>query len=141
MSGNHLVILKKHYIDKAICGLKTIESRLSKTRREYWRKVRTGDKLFLKESSGPIRAVAKVRKVEYFEGLCASKIDGLKRKYNQQIIGDDEYWQSKSDSRYCVLVWLNGVREIKPVRIRKKDWRAWVVLSKKEDFGLFNSKF
>jgi len=34
------------------------------------------------------------------------------------------------------LVWLKDVRTIEPVRIHKKDWRAWVVLTEKENFGL-----
>jgi hypothetical protein len=63
----------------------------------------------------------------------------LKDKYNKQILGADEYWQNKSDCRYGVLVWLGEVKRIKPVRIEKRDWRAWVVLSNKENFGLLRS--
>jgi len=37
------------------------------------------------------------------------------------------------------LVWLEGVKSIKPVRINKKDRRAWVVLTEKENFGLLKS--
>ena len=54
-------------------------------------------------------------------------------------MGADDYWQNKSDCRYGVLVWLGEVKRIKPVRIEKRDWRAWVVLSEKENFGLVRS--
>jgi hypothetical protein len=37
------------------------------------------------------------------------------------------------------LVWLEDVKSIKPVRINKKDWRAWVVLTEKEEFGLLKT--
>jgi ASC-1-like (ASCH) protein len=140
MRNNHLVILKKPYIEAIIEGRKTIESRLIKTRRPYWGKILYGDKLFLKQSSGPVCAAAKVMKVRYYENLTAAKIQELKNKYNKQILGDDDYWQSKSDCRYAVLVWLGKVKVIKPVLIKKLDWRAWVVLSDNENFGLLGKK-
>ncbi|MHC4790893.1 MAG: hypothetical protein ACYS8Y_05585 [Planctomycetota bacterium] len=34
------------------------------------------------------------------------------------------------------LAWLKDIREIEPLRIGKKDWRAWVVLTEKESFRL-----
>jgi hypothetical protein len=39
-------------------------------------------------------------------------------------------------SRFGFLAWLTDVKPIEPVRIHKKDWRAWVVLTEKENFGL-----
>ena len=40
------------------------------------------------------------------------------------------------DCRFGFLVWLEDVEPIEPVRIHKKDWRAWVVLTEEKDFGL-----
>ena len=60
----------------------------------------------------------------------------IKQKYNHRILGNNEYWQSKNDCRFGFLVWLGDVKPIEPVRINKKDWRAWVVLTEKKDFGL-----
>lgn len=139
MGNTHLVILKKEYIDAIISGEKTIESRLTLSRRAYWRKILYGDTLFIKQSSGPVRATAKVLKVRYYEGLTPGKIEQLKEQYNRYVLGADEYWQSKIDSKYCVMVWLGEVEEIEPVWINKKDWRAWVVLSEKQDFGLLKT--
>jgi ASC-1-like (ASCH) protein len=139
MRNNHLVILKTEYIEAILEGRKTIESRFTKTRREFFGRVSPGDKLFLKVSSGPVCATAKVIKVKWYEDLTAKQIKQLKGKYNKQILGADDYWQSKSACRYGVLVWLGEVKRIKPVRIDKRDWRAWVVLSEKENFGLVRS--
>jgi ASC-1-like (ASCH) protein len=136
MAKCHLVILKKPYLDAILGGQKRIESRFTKTRPAYFGLVSGGDRLFFKQSSGPVCAVATVEAVEDFEELTPKRIAALKRRYNGDIGGSSEYWRSKADCRFGMLVWLTGVERIEPVRICKKDWRAWVVLSEKEDFGL-----
>ena len=130
------MILRRAYLDKILAGRKKIESRFTRSRRAPFGKIGAGDRLFLKVSSGPVCARATVKRFLEFENLSSSKIRQLKRKYNGLILGGDEYWAEKCDSRYGVLVWLDGVERIEPVRIEKKDWRAWVVLGEGEDFGL-----
>jgi hypothetical protein len=136
MANYHLVILKKAYLDMILEGRKRIELRLYKSRHPAFGRVFAGDKLFLKVSSGPVCATATVEKVKTFENLTPGRIRDLKQQYNHEIIGGHEHWQSKMDCKYCLLVWLKDVKTIEPVRIRKKDWRAWVVLTEKKDFGL-----
>jgi ASC-1-like (ASCH) protein len=137
MANSHLVILKKPYLQAILTGRKKIESRFTKTKRLGFGKVSVGDKLFLKESSGLVCATVIVEKVEKFEFLTPEKILELKRRYNYSICGSDKYWQSKLDCRFGFLVWLKDVTPIEPVRICKKDWRAWITLTEKENFGLF----
>jgi ASC-1-like (ASCH) protein len=139
MASYHLVILKKYYLDMILEGRKRIESRLYETKHPAFGRVFAGDKLFLKISSGPVCATAIVEKVKTFENLTPERILDLKRRFNHDIGGGDEHWQSKMDSKYCLLVWLKDVKTIEPVRIQKKDWRAWVVLTEKEDFGLLKN--
>jgi ASC-1-like (ASCH) protein len=139
--ANHLVILKKPYLDAILAGRKKIESRFSKTRPNAFGRVQAGDKLFFKQSSGPVCATAKVKSVRTFENLTPGRIIEIKQQYNGDILGSDEYWRSRSDSRSGFLAWLGEVKLIKPVRINKKDWRAWVVLTEKEDFGLLKPDF
>ena len=136
MANSHLVILNKFYLDAILAGRKTLESRFMKNKRSVLGQVQPGDKLFLKLSSGPVCAVASVRAVWCFEDLTPQKIAQLRRRYNKLILGSDRYWRDKADCKYGLLVRLDGVRAIKPVRINKKDWRAWVVLTEQEDFGL-----
>ncbi len=136
MTNYHLVILKKPYLDAILASQKSIESRFTKTKHYCFGRVLVGDKLFLKESSGPVCATARVKAVRNFENLTPKQIIEIKQQHNHRIIGSDEYWQSKSDCRFGFLVWLKDVKSIKPVRINKKDWRAWVVLTEKENFGL-----
>jgi len=139
MSNYHLVILKKPYLDAILDGRKPVESRFSMTRRYAFGRVLTGDILFLKISSGPVCGMATVEAVKNFENLTPKKIGEIKEQYNGYIQGPDEYWRSKADCKFGFLVWLKDVRVIEPVRIRKKDWRAWVVLTEKEDFGLLKN--
>ena len=136
MGKNHLVILKKPYLDAILAGRKRIESRFSRTKRSPFGQVDVGDKLFLKVSSGPICATATVAAVRNFESLTPEQITKLKEQYNHYIRGSDEYWRSKADCKFGFVLWLKDVRAIEPVRIGKKDWRAWVVLTEKENFGL-----
>ena len=132
----HLVILKKPYLDLIVSGRKTIELLLSKGRQSAFGRVHPGDRLFLKVSSGPVCAVATVADVRYYEGLTPPQIVQIKRQYNDQIMGGDAIWESVMNRRYGFLTWLRDVQTIDPIRIDKKDWRAWAVLSPGKDFGL-----
>lgn len=132
----HLVLLKKPYLDAILAGRKQVESRFTRTRRHFFAGVRPGDVLFLKQSSGPVCARARVAAVKSFEGLTPAKIAEIRRRYNGEIVGSNEYWQSREGCKFGLLVWLEGAEPIEPVRIDKKDWRAWVTLSQKQDFGL-----
>lgn len=132
----HLAILKKPYLNAILEGSKTIESRLTKTKRQPFDQIDIGDMIYLKQSSGPICATAKVASVKIYENLNSSEIAEIKKLYNKQICGSDGYWQSKSDSRYALLVWLKDVKRVSPVNITKKDQRAWIVLSKHLNYGL-----
>ena len=138
MANSHLVILKKPYLQMIVEGRKRIELRLHKTRRPAFGKVGAGDKLFLKISSGPVCATATAEKVENFQDLTPEKILEIKQKYNHDIGGSDEHWQDRMDCKFCFLVWLKDIRTIEPIRIHKKDWRAWVVLKPGKDFGLLD---
>ena len=132
----HLVILKKPYIDAILAGRKTVESRFYQTRQKWLLQVSAGDKLFLKASSGPVLATATVSAIKVFNNLTPGKITELKTKYNHQILGDEQYWQEKLNARFGILCRLKDVQAITPRNIRKVDWRAWVVLTKTEHFGL-----
>lgn len=136
MANCHLVILKKPYLDAILAGRKKIESRITYTKRYFFGQVSPGDKLFLKLSSGPVCATAIVAEVKNFENLTPKQIAEIKKQYNPYIGGDENYWQNKASCSFGFLVWLKEVKPIEPVRIEKKDWRAWVVLTEKEDFGL-----
>jgi ASC-1-like (ASCH) protein len=136
MVNSHLVILKKPYLNAILEGRKRIESRFYKAKGHGFGCVFAGDKLFLKISSGPVCATATVEAVKYFQNLTPEKILELKNQYNCDIDGDDDVWREKMDCTCGFLVWLKDVKTIEPVLINKKDWRAWVVLTDKKNFGM-----
>jgi ASC-1-like (ASCH) protein len=138
--NHHLAILKKPYLDAILAGHKTIESRLYQTKQKWLSQISKGDKIFLKVSSGPVIATVIVDKVKYYENLTAGQILEMQKQYNQQILGDEQYWREKINSKCGVLVWLKDVQPIPHRFIKKFDWRAWVVLTPKENFGLLVSK-
>ena len=140
MKNYHLVILKKPYLDAILAGQKTIESRFTRVRHSFISQVRQGDTLFLKASSGPVYGQADVAAVKYFENLTPAKMAEIERQYNKHILGGREYWQSKAESKFGFLAWLVDVRPVRPVIIAKKDWRSWVVLTEKENFGLLKNR-
>ena len=141
MVNTHLAILKKPYLDAILAGRKTIESRFRKNSGSPIGQVHRGDILFFKISSGPVCAKAVVSQVEIFQNLTPEKVAQIKREYNQYILGDDEYWRDIADRRVGFLAWLEKVEAIPPVRINKKDWRAWVVLSSRNNYGLFDNRY
>jgi hypothetical protein len=134
----HLVILKKPYLDLILSGAKTIELRLTRARRPACGAVSPQDRLLLKASGGPVCGRATVADVIYYRNLTPEAIAGMRRSYGDRIGGDDAIWESMMDRRSGFLVWLAGVRRIEPIRIDKKDWRAWVLLQEGRDFGLLS---
>ena len=138
--NTHLVILKRPYLDLILSGRKTIESRLTRGKTAAYGRVHEGDKLFLKASGGPVCATATVAGVKYYPNLTRQQIVAIKQEYGREIGGSDAVWESMMDRKCGFLVWLGDVRPIEPVLIAKKDWRAWVVLSKEKDFGLLAAR-
>jgi len=139
MSNSHLAILKKRYLDKILDGSKPVELRLLKAAFPPYSSIAIGDKLFLKQSSGPVCAIAQVSSFQEHSNLTPKKISQLKAVYNHLVFGTDEYWKEKAESKYAVFIWMKDIKKIKPRMINKQDMRAWVVLSKKENYGLFSS--
>ncbi len=139
MPNSHLVILKKEYLDKILDSSKRIELRLTRGKAPPFDSVTVGDTLFLKESSGPVCAIAQVAAIKQLSNLTPAKISGLKTEYNHLILAANSFWKAKSDCKFATLLWLKNVTKLKPIRIYKKDWRAWVVLKKPNDFGLLTS--
>jgi ASC-1-like (ASCH) protein len=136
MANYHLVILKRPYLHAILEGQKKVESRFTMTKRAYFGRVFPDDKLYLKQSGGPVRGMATVEEVRSFEDLTPERIGRIKEQYNDLIRGGEEIWRSKANCRFGMLVWLKDVERIEPVRISKRDWRAWVIMTEKENFGL-----
>lgn len=139
MPNYHLAILKKTYLDAILEGRKPVESRFTLTKRAPFGNIFKGDKVFLKQSSGPVCAIAIVSAVKSFPNLTPQKVLEIKTQYNYLILGNDEHWQHFAQCNFGLLIWLTDVKSIEPIEIDKKDWRAWVVLNNRENYGLLGN--
>ncbi|MBN1435723.1 MAG: ASCH domain-containing protein [Sedimentisphaerales bacterium] len=121
----HLAILKPQYLNLILAGKKTVESRLTKQKRTPFGQIQPGELIYLKQSSGPIRATAIAHKVKLFKNLTPNQIKNIEKQYNHLILGNNEYWHSKADAQFCTLVWLKNITPITPYRIQRSGMAAW----------------
>lgn len=125
----HVAILKWPYIGLILDGSKTMESRLTKTARSPYQKIKPGERIFFKASSGPYLATAVADTVAFYDKLTPRKVAALSKHFNKKIRGQPDYWKAKRDSRYATLITLRG---IKPTatgpKIPPSRGKAWFVL-------------
>lgn len=103
---DHVAIMnpKLEYIEQIVTGEKKIESRWYKYRRDPWNKIKTGDRVYFKDSGKPVVAVAEVEEVEQFASL-------------------------EGEKKYCILIHLKNPRRIEPFKIDKRGFGsaiAWL---------------
>jgi len=111
----HLAVLRRPYLDAALAGTKRVEARLSRNRGAPYARVRPGDTIFLKQSSGPVRAVATAGEVRTLDDLTPPLVRTLRRELDHLIGANPDYWDAKSTARYATLIWLVGTRPLTPL--------------------------
>lgn len=110
--GVHLAVLRRRYLDAALAGDKAVEARLSRNRGAPYGRVRPGDTIYLKQSSGPVRAVATAGEVRTLDDLSPARVRAIRREHDHLIGADPDYWNAKSTARYATLIWLVGTRSL-----------------------------
>jgi hypothetical protein len=127
----HVAILLRRYLEAILRGEKTIEARLARTRQAPFNRVRTGDRLWLKESSGPFRASAIVERVVFHDDLTPARLRMIRARHGSAIGGAPEFWIQKRAARCATLLWLADVREVSegPRYRHIPGGRAWYVLA------------
>lgn len=133
----HIAIMKKSWglREKILTGEKTAESRWYKTRRAPWNKIKTGDSIYFKNSGEEIKLKARVAKVIQFENLNSTKRKEILMKYGKSDLGVGdimpEIKKYSSNKNYCILIFLNKIKRIKPFDIKKTGFgamSAWIVV-------------
>ncbi len=125
---HHLAVLCATYLQLIREGTKTVECRLSRHAEPPYGVVESGDLLWLKEASGPVRAVAEVGKVQLIESVDRAALRRIRRQLDDRIQAEPAFWRIKHRAAYCTLIWLRDVQSVTPFRIVKTDSRAWVML-------------
>lgn len=113
MPTTHLMIVHPRYIAPLLSGTKSLESRLGQDRRAPFGKVSPGDIVYIKPTGQRVVAKAIVHRVDEFEDLNPDDIVNLREVYNDRIMGGDQYWESKSTSKYATLI---GFKKISMLR-------------------------
>jgi hypothetical protein len=132
----HLAIFSPKVITAILSGKKTIDGRFSKNRISPFLTVQAGDVVYIKAPGEDINAQFRVKKVLFFEAFEKEDFDEIVAKYWNKIGWGDEKdeqkfkKEKKESSHYATLIWIDEVEQfiVPPVRIRKSDNRAWVVL-------------
>lgn len=129
----HVAILKPQFLRLILSGHKTVESRLYRTAMPPVSCAQVGQRVYLKESSGPFRAVARIAAVDGHRDLTPAKVAALAKRYNDRVRGDDDYWLTKRHSRFAVFITLTDVQPIDLGPRYDKSMRAWHVLDDQHD--------
>lgn len=124
----HIAIFRQPFFDMVLNGKKTIESRWAQKKVAPYQKVKVGDEILLKETSKDVTATAKVTKVLFFE-LTPQIADEIKEKYGKEI-GIDKFnnWDSYKNKKYCTLIWLNEVKTIPAMKVKKSNGAGWLII-------------
>ena len=127
---HHLAILYRTHLRRILAGRKAIECRLGDLGYPPHGQLSTGDMIWLKEVSGPIRAVATATSVRGFDNPSFQAMERIQRQWNSQILAPQAFWRSGRRVKAATLIWLGNVCPLTPFRIEKKDRRSWVVLDR-----------
>jgi len=130
----HLAVLYAEYLSKVLAGEKTVEGRFSKVRCAPHGMVSAGDRVFLKEQSGPVMALADVAQVLTFENLSRCQAELLIAQYGARLCIGEDFVPRVISARYITLMRLARVTLLPPMWLDKRDRRPWVVLSPQRSF-------
>lgn len=122
----HLAIVSKGTIIKILSGEKKIESRFTKNKIAPYNNIKKGERVYLKESGGPVTAIFTAGNIQYFDNLNAQKLLEIKTKYNSKIKADDGFWEYKKNSIYGTLIEIELPKRITPFNINKLGRQAFV---------------
>lgn len=131
---NHIAILdkKRKLLPKIISGEKTIESRWYQTKRTPWHNIKKDDMIYFKDCGELITVKAKVKDVLFFDNLNKEKVLTILKKYGKAICVETlEYTSYYDKKKYCILIFLEDVQEIKPFNIDKTGFGnacAWMTI-------------
>lgn len=130
----HVAILESRYVAAILAGRKTVESRLSRRRLPPFACVAPGDLVFFKEKSGGFRALARVARVEFHDGLTPARVRELRARLGALVRGTAEYWRSRRDALSATLLWLADVEPVESgpdysAQFRRAPRCAWFVLT------------
>jgi hypothetical protein len=131
---DHIAILdkKRKLLQKIISGEKGIESRWYQTRRTPWHNIKANNIIYFKDAGELITAKARVKDVLFFDDLNKDKVLMILKRYGKAICMETlKYTPYYDNKRYCILIFLEDVQQIKPFDIDKTGFGnacAWLTV-------------
>ena len=124
----HIAILRQPFFDMVMKGEKTIESRWSMNKIAPYGKVNIGDEILLKETGKDVTARCVVKDVKYYQ-LIPELAEEIRTKFGKKI-GTDKFkdWQSTLKKKYCTLIWLEKVKKIEPIKVKRSNGAGWLLI-------------
>jgi ASC-1-like (ASCH) protein len=107
----HVAIVDFHAARGLIAGVKRVESRLYRSKRSPYGRIRRGETIYFKLSGGEIIGATRALRVLEFGDLTPRGVERLRRRYGRVVRAPAEYWRARRDCRYGVLIWLAPLRE------------------------------
>jgi len=113
-------------------GEKTVDIKLSDRKIPPYNKIRNGDMLYIKESSGPVIGRILIPKVTYYEIFDPMQILGILLTIQDQVGLDDKehvtrMFERVAGKRYVTLFELSEPEPLEiPIYIEKYDRRVWI---------------
>jgi hypothetical protein len=131
-SNIHLAVFVEPFLRFLLDGKKTVESRFSVHRRPPFGCVQSGDLILVKESGGPIVAVAEIAEVWYYQ-LDNEAWASIRNRFAKQLCVDDpKFWETKASTYFATLMRIGKVEKLDPLTCSKRDRRGWVVLDRQQ---------
>lgn len=112
MSGAaHVAIVRGPYLRMILAGTKRVELRLTRRAVPPWGRLAEGERVYLKQSGGPYRAVTVAARVEQVEITGERVFAALRARAEPLVHGGEAFWEARRAARYATLVTL-GVIEL-----------------------------
>ncbi|MEO1585574.1 MAG: ASCH domain-containing protein [Planctomycetota bacterium] len=105
----HLPVIRREYLELILAGRKTAELRLTRSRGIPHGRVFSGERLYFKQSSGPVRATALVSSVEAFADLTPDLVGELAERTRETVRGRPAFFAERSDARYASVIHFERV--------------------------------
>ncbi|MCK4729778.1 MAG: hypothetical protein KAT28_00520 [Candidatus Aenigmarchaeota archaeon] len=129
----HLAIMKKSlgYLEKITSSDKIIESRWYNSRKSPWNKIKKRDIVYFQNSGCAVTVKSKVKQVIQFEDLTPGKVNKILLEFGKQIGIQNLklFFEGIKTKRYCILIFLENIKEISPFFIDKSGFgmmSAWI---------------
>jgi ASC-1-like (ASCH) protein len=126
----HVAIMKKSWglTQKILSGEKTVETRWYHRRVSPWGQVHVGDRVYFKNSGGPVTVVAEVAGVEQYEQIDELKRQEILARYGSRDLGTvdiaPEIERYTKGKHFCIVVKLKHPRAVEPFQIEKRGFGA-----------------